>query len=167
MKPSAEALDQASRRVKVLVDYTRDVDDTILSKESKDDLVGWIEFIGAAADSTILMQYFGVFHAVLGFYVAKIQERVDLANHAREKLLAKARKRLQSQTAGGKPTEAATKMEAFLDPAYDAQVEECARLDRLLGFLGSVSRGYDSEIIQNFGHNQRAEMNSDRDSSRR
>lgn len=151
----------ASRRMQAITNYINSLEDTLLDATAKADLTSWTHFLGSGTDSTQLFRWYGNFHAVLGYYIAAVQERVDLAKYVKDKIAATCRKALEKRTAGGKVTEAAAKAEAYLNPMYEQKVEDIAKLERLLGLLEALRRGYDADVVQGFGHNQRAELNAD------
>jgi hypothetical protein len=151
---------EASRRVKVLIDYIEKTDTSILTAESKANITDWLLWFSEGKDSTTMMQWFPVIKAIFGHYIAALQERIDQKKFQVDRTAAQSRKALEKSSAS-KVTEAAAKAEALLYPGYEAARTELSALERLHGFLSSVNAGINPDLIMSFGHNQRLEMRQD------
>lgn len=157
---TAKLREDSARRIKNLVKYIQDTETVILEVSAKQDIIMWLDWISATPDSTDLMRWYANFSTVYGFYLAYLQERVDLQNFAANKIASTARRVLETQTAG-KVTEAQAKAAAYLDPAYETAIRELAALERLYNFLSFTKEGMDKDLIESYGHNQRLEMRHD------
>lgn len=157
---SNPAQQQAERRVKRLVESVQQADSAILSDAAKADLVGWINFMAYAPDSTTLMKWYFPFHGILGFYDSELQSRIDSAKIRRDRFAALARRALQAERSG-KVTEGEAKSAAVLDANYVAVVEEIIQLEKLQRFLEAMRFGFDADLIEAYGNNQRLEMRQD------
>jgi hypothetical protein len=149
-----------SRRIKALVEYVQSVGNEILQEESKANIVVWLEWLNEGQDSSTMMRWFPVLRATFGYYLAALVEAIDRKRFLVDQVAARSRKALERNSAS-KVTEAAAKAHTMLYPGYDTVCSELAALERLHGFLHSVSSGVDPDVITAYGHNQRLEMRQD------
>jgi uncharacterized protein (DUF1778 family) len=147
-------------RIDILMNYIRSVEDSILQPDAKEDICAWIQWFGEGKDARTLMHWFPILCSVFGFYISALQERVDNQKFMVDTIAAQARKTLERQSAS-KVTEAQAKAHTQLYPGYEAACKVLAALERLLGFLSSVSSGINSDVITAYAHTERLQMRQD------
>ncbi len=142
------------RNIASLTSYIDDVSPT------KGDIKNWIQFMGQAPDSTVLMKYYWNFHGVFGFYIASLEEKIAIASLYKDSNMATDRKQLSSVKTS-KVTEGEAKSHAYLNPKYQEAIKSLSTLTRLRDFLSYVKSGLDIKLVESYGNNQRLEMRQD------
>lgn len=148
--------------IRPLIDYIQSTDNAVLSNESKADLCQWLAFATNAPDSTVLMKWYFPFHTIFSYYISELDERIKLTTLARDRLAAQLRKSSQKERSG-KITEGEAKMAYMISPEYSGYEELIIRIERLKDFLSGVKQGFDRELVESYGHNQRLEMRENQD----